>query len=97
MSDLSKYATPAEKTSEAQSQSPADQYEEVIRAGVLSVLGRPDRLLKVSVRALWGNNYRVNVWTGEGATADGISNSYFVTTDGRGTILRSEPPLHKQY
>lgn len=97
MSNLSKSATLADEIRDVQAQSPADQCEEAIRAGVLAVLGRPDRLLKVSVRPLWGNNYRVNVWTGEGATPDGIPNSYFVTADDRGTILRSEPPIQKQY
>jgi hypothetical protein len=71
--------------------------EDAIRARVLAALGRPARLLKVSVVSLWGDHFRVNVWTGAGASADGIPNSYFVTADDRGAILRSEPPIDKQY
>ncbi|MBP3960682.1 hypothetical protein J8F10_36115 [Gemmata sp. G18] len=81
---------------EVSAPSPA-QREEAIRASVLAKLGRPVRLLKVAVLPLWGNNFRVNVWTGEGASADAIPNSYFVTADERGGILRSEPPIQKQY
>jgi hypothetical protein len=75
----------------------ARRREEVIRAGVLTALGSPAKLLRVAVLPLWGNNFRVNVWTGEGAVADAIPNSYFVTADDRGAILRSEPPIQKQY
>ena len=71
--------------------------EDAIRARVLAALGRPARLLKVSVVPLWGDHFRVNVWTGAGAAADGIPNSYFVTADDRGAILRAEPPIDKQY
>jgi hypothetical protein len=71
--------------------------EEAIRARVLAALGRPARLLKVSVVPLWGDHFRVNVWTGAGAAADGIPDSYFVTADDHGAILRSEPPIHKRY
>lgn len=70
--------------------------EEVIRVGVLKALGRPNELLRVSVQPLWGNKFRVNVWTG-GSSGNGIPNSYFVTADEGGTILRSEPPIQKQY
>jgi hypothetical protein len=76
---------------------PARRREEVIRTGVLAALGRPSRLLKVAVLPLWGNNFRVNVWTAEGGVGNGIPNSYFVTADDRGDILRSEPPIHKLY
>ena len=69
--------------------------EEVIRKGVLSELGRPTSLLKVAVMPLWGNNFRINVWTGDGVVS--IPNSYFITADDRGGILRSEPPIKKLY
>jgi hypothetical protein len=75
----------------------ARKREEVIRVGVLKALGRPSELLRVNVMPLWGDNYRVNVVTGEDATAVKIPNSYFVTVDERGTILRSEPSIQKLY
>ena len=71
------------------------QREEVIRKGVLATLGRPTGLLKVAVLPLWGNKYRVNVWTGEGAVA--LPFSYFITADDRGNILGSEPRIQKLY
>ena len=71
--------------------------EEAIRAAVLRALGRPARLFRVAVVALWGDNYRVNVLTGDDASAVVIPNSYFVTADESGTILDSSPPIRKLY
>jgi hypothetical protein len=100
MSALPKFATLAEVIEDVQKQ-PVEVVnewrEEAIRAGVLAALGRPARLLKVVVVPLWGDHFRVNVWTGAGAAAEGIPVSYFVTADDRGAILRAEPPIHRQY
>lgn len=71
---------------------PARPREDVIRAGVLAALGRPAGLLKVAVLPLWGDKFRVNVWTGS-AAGNAIPNSYFVTADGRGVILAADPPI----
>ena len=68
---------------------------EAIRAGVLAALGRPPELIRVAVMPLWGDKFRVNVWTG-GSTGAAIPNSYFVTADDRGAILTSDPPIRKQ-
>lgn len=99
MSQPPKSATLPEIVDEVMAQSPAEKgagwREETIRARVLAALGRPAGLVKVSVLPLWGDNFRVNVWTGGSAAS--IPNSYFVTADGRGTILKSEPPIYKQY
>jgi hypothetical protein len=98
MSKMPKAETQAEKeTGNTEALASARRREDAIRAGVLAALGSPARLLKVAVLSLWGNNFRINVWTGEGAIADAIPNSYFVTTDDGGAILRSEPPIRKQY
>jgi len=70
--------------------------EDVIRAGVLAALGRPAHLFKVAVVPLWGDNFRVNVVTGDSAGVL-IPNSYFVKADDLGKILGSEPPIRKQY
>ncbi len=77
--------------------SPARPRQDAIRAKVLAALGRPAQLLKVAVLPLWGNKFRVNVWTTETGVGNGIPNSYFVTADEQGNILRSEPPLQKLY
>ena len=71
--------------------------EATIRSGVLAALGRPSSLLKVAVLPLWGNKFRVNVWTAQDGAGNGIPNSYFVTADERGAILTSDPPIQKSY
>jgi hypothetical protein len=69
--------------------------EETIRARVLAALGRPADLVKVAVLPLWGDHFRVNVWTSSGASS--IPESYFVTADERGAILQSDPPIERRY
>ena len=73
------------------------QREETIRAGVLKALGRPAGLLRVAVMPLWSNHFRVNIVTGSDPTTVNIPNSYFVTADDSGAILRTTPPILKQY
>jgi hypothetical protein len=77
-------------------ESPASARHEAIRVGVLAALGSPSGLLRVSVLPLWGDKFRVNVWI-DGSAGAAIPNSYFVTADEQGTILRSEPSIQKQY
>jgi hypothetical protein len=89
MSSLPKVELPAGAPAES---SAADGREARIRAGVLAALGRPPRLLRVAVLPVWGDKFRVNVWTGDGAAA-AIPNSYFVTADDAGVIQRTEPPI----
>lgn len=69
--------------------------EDAIRAEVLAALGRPSGFLKVAVRPLWGDKFRVNVWAAADGVGNGIPNSYFVTADERGAILAAEPPIRK--
>lgn len=71
--------------------------EQRIRTNVLASLGHPAHLLKVAVLPLWGDNFRVNVWTGEREVGNMIPHSYFVTADERGTILRAEPPILRSH
>ena len=73
------------------------QREAAIQVNVLRILGRPTRLFRVAVMPLWDNNYRVNVLTGEDASSVSIPDSYFVTADDSGRILRSMPPIRNQY
>ena len=67
--------------------------EQQIRTNVLASLGRPVSLLKVAVLPLWGDKFRINVWTGEHVSGNAIPHSYFVTADEHGTVLRAEPPI----
>ena len=88
---------PAEEQPDDVTTSLRRQRADVIRASVIAALGRPAELLRVNVLPLWGDNFRVNVLIGADATAVQIPNSYFVTVDERGAILRSTPPIQKQY
>jgi hypothetical protein len=96
MSKLIQPVAQLEETGNAETRSSSQRRQDVIRANVLAALGRPAELLRVSAHLLWGNKFRVNVWT-SGSNGAEIPNSYFVTTDDSGTILRSEPPIQKQY
>jgi hypothetical protein len=76
---------------------PTRSREDAIRSAVLAALGRPSRLLKVAVLPLWGDKFRVNVWTAADGAGYGIPDSHFVTADDRGTVLTCEPPIRKRY
>jgi len=89
--------SPQEDPGTAKTTPAGHRREDVIRAGVLAALGRPARLFRVAVMPLWDDNYRVNVVTGDDATAVRIPNSYFVTADALGKILGSVPPILRQY
>ena len=83
---------PTELVNEA----PADggkRPESVIRSQVLRGLGRPGARLRVVVRPLWENHYRVNVYTGTDGPSALIAHSYFVTTDDAGNVLDAIPKL----
>jgi hypothetical protein len=67
-----------------------------IGAAVLLALGRPLGLRAVHVRRLWGDYYRVNVLTGDAASA-AIADSFFLSTDGKGGIVESSPPVVRRY
>ncbi len=64
---------------------------------VLHALGKPEKLLKVQVRPLWDDKYRVNVLVGADAVCAKIPHSYFVVADGDGNVLTATPTIHKHY
>jgi hypothetical protein len=70
---------------------------ELIRKQVVRFLGSPDDLLKMQVRPLGGDHYRVNVVVGKDATSGRITDSFFLTTDEEGTILTSSPEMVRVY
>jgi hypothetical protein len=69
----------------------------LIEEQVIHALGKPRDLLKVWVRPLWENTYRVNVLTGTDITSARIANSFFLAVDADGTIRTSSPKITKQY
>jgi hypothetical protein len=69
----------------------------LIAEQLIHTLGEPGGLLKVQVRPLWENHYRVNVFIGGDAISATIANSYFVTADNDGNIVKSTPKITKQY
>ena len=96
MSNLTKLVAQSNDGGAAAAPASVPKREEAIRTGVLAALGSPAELLRVSVVPLWGDKFRVNVWTG-GSNGAAIPNSYFVTADQSGIILTSEPPIRKRY
>jgi hypothetical protein len=64
---------------------------------VLHALGKPADLLRVQVKHLWDQHYRVNVFVGPDAGSAHVANSYFVETDDDGTIIAAAPRLQRQY
>jgi hypothetical protein len=64
---------------------------------VMAALGRPADFLKVTVRRVTGNRYRVNVVTGADGASARIAHSFFVTADDRGAVTGSNPAIQKWY
>src|SRR5689334_2981572 len=90
--------TQVERSPEVEHKEPSltpSRREQQIRINVLASLGRPAHLLKVAVLPLWGDKFRVNVWTGEHGVGNLIPHSFFLTADEQGTVLRAEPPIQK--
>jgi hypothetical protein len=60
---------------------------------VIHILGQPEGLQAVQVRALWQNHYRVNVFVGPDVISSKIVHSYFVESDIDGNIVKSTPKI----
>jgi len=71
--------------------------EAAIRDNVMQDLGRPAGLLHVQVRALWANNYRVNVFVGADVASARVAHSFFLAAGGDGKVLTSCPAITKRY
>jgi len=74
-----------------------DTLNDLIRQQVVHSLGSPSDLLKVQVRPVGTDRYRVNVFVGRDATSGRISDSFFLTADSDGTILTSTPKIARLY
>lgn len=73
------------------------QHDTGIGQQVLHSLGEPSDFLRVVVRHLWDDCYRVNILVGADLTAATIPHSYFLVTDSTGRIVTSTPKIAKQY
>jgi hypothetical protein len=67
----------------------------IVAEQVVHLLGQPDGFINVAVNRLWKHRYRVNVITGASLALSIIGHSYFVTTDGEGNIIASDPQITK--
>lgn len=74
-----------------------DKRNDIIGEQVVHLLGTPDDLLKVQVRELGSDRYRVNVFVGKDIISGRIAHSFFLTADGEGNILTSSPVVARVY
>jgi hypothetical protein len=74
-----------------------DTLNDLIGEQVVQSLGTPDDLLKVQVRRVGSDRYRVNVFVGKDATSGRVADSFFLTADGEGNILTSSPEIVRVY
>lgn len=73
------------------------QLAAAIRRSVLGALGHPQDFLKVTVRQVSSQNYRVNVVAGSDVVSARITDSFFVVVDDRGNVTESNPAIRKLY
>ena len=74
-----------------------DTLNSLVGEQILHCVGTPRDLLKVQVRPLWDNYYRVNIFIGKDVASAQIADSYFVTVDGDANIIASVPQITKRY
>src|SRR3954464_9428990 len=70
---------------------------DLIKINVMNALGSPEDLFRVQVRPVGKHSYRANVLVGKDATSARVVNSYYLSTDGEGTILSSTPEIMRLY
>ncbi len=63
----------------------------------MHTLGEPGNLLKVQIRRLWEDRYRLNVFVGVDITSATVAHSFFLVADGEGNILIATPAITRQY
>ena len=81
-----------EKQDRDQEKQERQQRNALIGKNVLHALGQPADLLKVQVRPLWENHYRVNVLVGVDAASTKVAHSTFWWLAARET---SSPPRRR--
>ena len=88
---------PSEQKRAEQKVAAVERLESVVRTNVLSDLGNPMGAHRVQVKSVWGNFYRVNVFTGPDIASFKVAHSYFLQADLNGKILMSSPAIVKVY
>jgi hypothetical protein len=71
--------------------------EAVVGENVMRDLGQPAGLHHVQSRRVFADNYRVNVFVGEGAASAKVAHSFFVAADADGKVLESSPAITRRY
>lgn len=74
-----------------------EAFNALIRKQVIHALGKPDDLLAVAVRPLWGRFYRVNIFVGPDVGVARLADSFFLEIDGDGKIAEATPKITRQY
>jgi hypothetical protein len=74
-----------------------DTLNHLIGKKVVQSLGTPPDLLSVQVRRVGSDHYRVNIFVGKSFVGGRIADSFFLTADREGNILRSSPEIVKIY
>jgi hypothetical protein len=74
-----------------------DALNDLISEQVVHGLGTPDDLLRVQVRRVGSDRYRVNVFVGKDFITGRIADSFYLTADGEGNILSSTPEIVRMY
>lgn len=74
-----------------------DTLNSLVREQLISTLGKPDDLLSVQIRPLWGTNFRANVFVGANVACAKITHSFFLVTDDDGNIVKSTPTMKRVY
>jgi hypothetical protein len=84
------------QTTESEKQE-RQQMSALIGKAVMQTLGQPGNLIRVQVRTLWGDYFRVNILVGADLASVKIAHSFFLLADGEGNILSSNPKIVKKY
>jgi hypothetical protein len=74
-----------------------DRLNDLIGEQVVHLLGTPEDLLKVQVRGVGSDRFRVNIFVGKDVVSGRIAHSFFLTADGEGNILTSSPAVARVY
>jgi hypothetical protein len=74
-----------------------DTLNTLVREQLITTLGKPDDLLSVQIRPLWGTNFRANVFVGANVACAKITHSFFLVTDDDGNIVKSTPTMKRVY
>jgi hypothetical protein len=74
-------------------------YSEDVRTAVLTALGKPVDLLKVTVANVYNNRYRVNVFRAVIEDSDRVhlTDSFFVIVDDDGEVFSFRPEIVRKY